>query len=172
MLYGQKTIESQTSHVQPENVTFIQPRASTEDSSGTVHVLAGQAGVTVIDLRADVADGRVGLWLHNGQSEVSVGELDTLEITGPPGATEVVLRVADIVSGGAVAYKVWGENEAGCTLGEWPRNEANTGIECVVAVPSGSTQVNWFKFTVGAEPQQSQATPTALDPLGVVKKEG
>ena len=172
MLYGQKTIDSQIPHAQPENVNFIAPGASTEDTTGTVHALAGQAGVTVVNLRAGVVDGKVGLWLHNGLSEVSVGELDTLEITGPPGATEVELRVADITSGGAVAYKVSGVNEAGCTLGEWPRNDAGTGIKCVLAMPPGSTQVNWIKFTIGAEPQQGQATPTPLDPLGVVKKEG
>jgi hypothetical protein len=172
MLFGQKTIESQAPHAQPENVNFIEPVAQTEDTSGTVHALAGQTGVTVVNLRADVAGGKVGLWLHNGQAEVSVGELDTLEITGPPGATEVELRIADITSGGALAYKVWGTNDAGCTLGEWPRNADDNGIKCVLAMPSGSTQVTWVKFTIGAEPQQGQATPTALDPLGVVKKEG
>jgi hypothetical protein len=172
MLYGQKTIESQITLAQPENVNFIEPAASTQDTSGTVHAMLGQAGVTVVDLRAEVVQGKVALWLQSGESEVSVGELDTLEITGPPDATEVELRVADITSGGAVAYKVVGLNEAGCTLGEWPRDDAGTGIKCVLAMPPGSTQVNWIKFTIAAEPQQGQATPTPLDPLGVVKKEG
>jgi hypothetical protein len=172
MLYGQMTTDSQISLAQPENANLVKPVAHTEDMSGTVHALAGQAGVTVVNLRAGVVDGKVGLWLHNGQGEVSVGELDTLEITGPPGAEEVEIHVADITSGDVVAYKVSGENEAGCVLGEWPRNDAGTGIKCVLAMPPGISQVNWIKFTIGAEPLLGQQPPIALDPLGVVKKDG
>lgn len=172
MLYGNKTLDSQTTLTQPENTNVIGIRAQTEDQSGTVHALAAQAGVTVINLRADVVDGRVGLWVHNGQSEVSVGELDTLEITGPPEADEVEIHIPDITSGGTVAYKVAGDNEAGCMLGAWPRNDAGTGIVCVLTMPPGSAQTSWIKFTISAEPQLGQAPPIALDPLGVVKKDG
>lgn len=172
MLYGQNTAESETSHAQPENTNVVKSGANTEDMSGTVHALAAQTGVTVVALRADVVDGKVGLWLNNGQSEVSVGELDTLEITGPPGAETVELHIGDIPGGGTVAYKVSGDNEAGCTMGEWPRNDAGTGIKCVLAMPSSSTQVHWIKFTISAVPLLGQPAPVALDPLGVVKKEG
>ncbi|HWN68137.1 MAG TPA: hypothetical protein VNM90_10900 [Haliangium sp.] len=172
MLYGQKTVESETLHAQLENTGAVQSGAITEDTSGTIHTLAAQAGVTVVNLRAEVVEGKVALWLHNGQCEVSVGEVDTLEITGPPGAETVELHIADITSGAEVAYTVAGKNEAGCWVGEWPRNAADTGITCVLAMPASSGQVSWIKFTIGADPRLGQPAPIALDPLSVVKKDG
>jgi hypothetical protein len=172
MLYENQPAESEKSHAQPQNTNLGAVRATTAEMSGAVHALVAQAGVTVVDLRADVVDGKLALWLHDGQSEVSVGELDTLEITGPPAAEWVELRIGDIAAGGAVGYQVSGQNEAGCSLGAWPRNEAETGIRCVLAMPSDSAQTNWIKFTINATPLLGQPVPLALDPLGVVKKEG
>ena len=172
MLYGQKTAESETLHAQPENINVVASSASTEDTSGAVHAMAAQTGATVVNLRADVVDGKVALWLDNGQGEVSVGELDTLEITGPPGAETVELHVADITIGKDVAYTVAGKNDAGCWQGEWPRNATDTGIICVLAMPASSGQVNWIKFTISADPRLGQDAPLALDPLSVVKKDG
>jgi hypothetical protein len=174
MSYGNhNTVESEKLHMHVQNANLVAPATRTSDLSGRVHLLTGQSGVTVIDLRAAVVDGKVALWLNDGQAEVGVGELDTLEITGPPAAEAVEFRIGDIVIGGEVAYKVSGQNEAGCSLGAWPRTEAETGICCVIEMPAGSTQVNWFKFTVSATPvQQGQPTPTPLDPLSVIKKGG
>lgn len=174
MSYGNhNTFESEKLHTQVQNANLIAPAASTSDLSGTVHALTAQSGVTVVDLRAGVVDGKVALWLDNGLAALGVGELDTLEITGPPEAEAVEFRIGDIVIDGVVAYKVSGQNEAGCALGAWPRTEAETGICCVVEMPTGCTQVNWFKFTISATPlEEGRPTPTPLDPLSVIKKGG
>lgn len=175
MLYGFKNIVA-PDQSQPQNSNagnIAKNRAYTADVIGAVHALSAQAGVTVIELRAEVVGGKVALWLHDGHSQVGVGELDTLEVTGPPAAEAVELRVSDIRdASGAVAYKVWGRNEAGYAVGEWSRNHAGTGIQYVLPMPSTNVVPNWIKFTVGATPLLGQPTPIALDPTGVVKKEG
>jgi hypothetical protein len=173
MLYGQnETGKSEKSPALPPNANVGGARASTAEITGAVHRLPGCAGVTVVELRAGVVEGKVALWLRDGQSELGLGELDTVEITGPSSAEAVELRIADITVGGQVAYKVSGVNEAGCMVGAWPRNDAGTGIRCVLPMPCNCTQTNWIKFTIAAAPLLGQPTPLALDPVGVVKKEG
>jgi hypothetical protein len=173
MLYGQnETGKSEKSFTHPLNASLGAPRASTAELSGAVHRLPGQAGVTVVELRASVVEGKVALWVRHGECEVGVGELDTLEITGPNAAEAVELRIADITAGDKVAYRVSGENEAGCVVGAWPRNDAGTGIRCVLPMPCNCAQTNWIKFTIAATPLLGQPVPVALDPVSVVKKEG
>lgn len=173
MLYGQnETGKSEKSPALPIDVARGAGRASTSELAGAIHRLPGCTGVTVVELRAGVVNGKVALWLRDGQFEVTVGELDTIEVTGPLCAEAVELRIPDITVGGQVAYKVSGENEAGCVLGSWPRNDAGNGIRCVLPMPCGCTEANWIKFTIAATPLLGQPTPLALDPVGVVKKEG
>lgn len=165
------TAESDLSNTQPENANFPRVDTLVTYASGNVYAVSAESGIPVINLRADVIDGKVALWLDHDGAEKLFGEPDILEITGPPAVGGVELRIDDFTIG-AATYKVSGTNDSGCMIGAWPRNEAENGIKCVLSMPSGSEQVNWIKFTIAAEPPPGYAVPAPLDPLGVIKKEG
>lgn len=172
MLHVLKTaVESESTNTQPENANYPSVAMFPASTAGTVYAVSATSGVPVLELRADVIDGKVALWLDHDGSEKMFGEPDILEITGPPAVSGVELRISDFAIGG-VTYKVSATNDSGSMLGAWPRNASDTGISCLLSMPSSSAQVNWIKFTVAAQPPSGHAVPTPLDPLGVIKKEG
>lgn len=165
------TTESDPSNTLPENANYPSVAMLPTYISGNVYAVSVDSGIPVIDLRAGVVDGKVALWLDHGGSEKLFGEPDILEITGRPAVSGVKLRISDFTIN-SVTYKVSGTNDSGSMTGEWPRNTSDTGIECLLSMPSGIEQVNWIKFTIAAHPPSGYAVPTPLDPLGVIKKEG
>lgn len=173
MLHVLKTTESAPSNTQPENANLPLAIALTTYATGNVYAVSFQSGLPVIHLRAGVVDGKVALWLDHDGSEKLFGEPDILEITGPPAVTGAELRIRDFTIGGDT-YKVSGTNDSGCMTGAWQRYETTTesGIKCVLSMPSGTEQANWIKFTIAAEPPSGHAVPAPLDPLTVIKKEG
>jgi hypothetical protein len=170
-----KTADSDLSYTQPENANLSSTEAGTQISpaSGVTHRVAVTAQAPYVDLKALVVDGKVALQLSLADgSVVSLGEPDTLEITGPPNLS-VALRAADIVDGnGMTLYAVNGKTEESTTTARWTRNASDTGTECSLQVPAGA-QEETFKFTMAAAPcLGSLSTPLPLDPYGIIKKEG
>lgn len=173
MLHVLKSTESTTSVTQPENANLPSGLALGTEATGNLYTVSVGAGVPVIYLRASVVAGKVALWVDHGGTEKPFGEPDTLEITGPPGLMGAKLRIRDFIIGND-KYEVSATIDSGSVTGKWARYAAGTeaGIEFVLPVAAESGGANWIKFTVAATPPEGVPAPLALDPHGVIKKEG